>query len=158
LRETLFNILSPRIAETRFLDLCAGTGAVGIEALSRGAAFATFVDRSRKMCALVEANLDALGVPEVETDVVCREATDFLRRCIARKAEVAWDVVFFDPPYTQDYRLVLELLGNKHLLSENGLVIAEHHAKAGLPEASGDLRRWRLLKQGESCLSFYERS
>src|SRR5258708_38898857 len=79
LRETLFNILAPRIEGARFLDLCAGSGAVGIEALSRGAAHVTFVDRSRKMCALIEANLDSLGVTENVTDVVCSEATDFLR-------------------------------------------------------------------------------
>src|SRR5213082_2052612 len=73
LRETLFNILAPRIEGTRFLDLCAGTGAVGIEALSRGAAHVTFVDRSRKMCALVESNLDLCNVPENETEVVLAE-------------------------------------------------------------------------------------
>ena len=67
LRETLFNVIAPRIEGARFLDLCAGSGAVGIEALSRGAAHVTFVDRSRKMCGLVEANLDLCGVPEDET-------------------------------------------------------------------------------------------
>src|SRR2546429_8504056 len=74
LRETLFNILAPRIAGTRFLDLCAGSGAVGIEALSRGSAYVTFVDRSRKMCSLIEANLDELKAGEDETDVVSSEA------------------------------------------------------------------------------------
>src|SRR5215813_4997912 len=70
LRETLFNILAPRIEGARFLDLCAGTGAVGIEAISRGAAHVTFVDQSRKMCGLIEANLDALKIDQNETDVV----------------------------------------------------------------------------------------
>src|ERR687883_1675513 len=103
LRETLFNILAPRIdEETRFLDLCAGSGAVGIEALSRGAAHVTFVDRSRKMCGLVEANLDLCGVPEDETEVVMAEAAEFLRRAAARGAE-RWDIAFFDPPYATDY-------------------------------------------------------
>src|SRR5215210_9487559 len=74
LRETLFNVLAPRIGEARFLDLCAGSGAVGIEALSRGAAYVTFVDRSRKMCGLIEANLDLCGVPEDRTEVVMSEA------------------------------------------------------------------------------------
>src|SRR3954467_973595 len=78
LRETLFNVLAPRIAGARFLDLCAGSGAVGIEALSRGAAHATFVDRSRKMCGLVEANLDLCRIPEDETTVVQAEASDFV--------------------------------------------------------------------------------
>src|SRR5437660_6612151 len=79
LRETLFNILAPRIEGARFLDMCAGSGAVGIEALSRGAAHVVFVDRSRKMCALIEANLYTLGV-EDEVEVVHAEASEFVRR------------------------------------------------------------------------------
>src|SRR5687768_10921450 len=75
LRDTLFNVLAPYIGEeTRFLDLCAGTGAIGIEALSRGAAFVTFVDRSKKACALIEENLDKLGIPEKSTDILGLDA------------------------------------------------------------------------------------
>src|SRR5262245_66460238 len=85
LRETLFNILAPRIEGARFLDLCAGTGAVGIEALSRGAAHVTFVDQSRKMCALIDANLDALKIDESESEIFQVEAVEFLRKR-ARKA------------------------------------------------------------------------
>src|SRR5262249_40025894 len=73
LRETLFNVLAPRISDVLFLDLCAGSGAVGIEALSRGAAHVTFVDRSRKMCGLIEANLDHCLVPEEQTEVINEE-------------------------------------------------------------------------------------
>src|SRR5205085_8807217 len=102
LRETLFNVLAPRIEGTRFLDLCAGSGAVGIEALSRGAAHVTFVDRSRKMCGLIESNLDLCGVPEDETEVVLSEAAEFLRRAATRGGE-RWDLAFFDPPYALDY-------------------------------------------------------
>src|SRR5438094_7206471 len=80
LRETLFNILAPRIKGARFLDLCAGTGAVGIEALSRGAGHVTFVDRSRKMCALIETNLESLNVSDDAIEVVSGEALEFLRR------------------------------------------------------------------------------
>ncbi len=77
LRETLFNVLAPRIDETtRFLDLCAGTGAIGIEALSRGADFAIFVDKSRKSCGLIEANLDLLGIPEEQTEVIMADAEE----------------------------------------------------------------------------------
>ena len=83
LRETLFNIIAPRIDDARFLDLCAGSGAVGIEALSRGASSATFVDRSRKMCGLVEANLDLCKVPEDQTEVVNMTAEDFLKQSVA---------------------------------------------------------------------------
>ncbi len=154
LRETLFNIIAPRIEGARFLDLCAGSGAVGIEALSRGASHATFVDRSRKMCGLVEANLDLCRVPEEETDVVQHEAADFLQRCLKRETR-KWDIVFFDPPYSNDYLKVLTQFGTSELLSDNGLLIAEHYHKNDLPNLVGRLSRHRVLKQGDSALSFY---
>ncbi|MBC7911369.1 MAG: 16S rRNA (guanine(966)-N(2))-methyltransferase RsmD [Pyrinomonadaceae bacterium] len=158
LRETLFNILAPRITETRFLDLCTGSGAVGIEALSRGASFVTFVDRSRKMCALVESNLDLCGVPEDQTEVVMSEAVDFLRRTQARGGD-GWDICFFDPPYATEYLPVLSAFGapESSLLRAGGILIAEHHHKNSPPDETGALRRWRIVKQGDSALSFYER-
>src|SRR6185295_17122021 len=85
LRETLFNVLAPRLQGARFLDLCAGSGAVGIEALSRGAAHSTFVDHSRKMSGLIEANLDLCRISEEQTKVVQEDAFDFLRHAISRK-------------------------------------------------------------------------
>ena len=157
LRETLFNILAPRIGEdTRLLDLCAGTGAIGIEALSRGADFVSFVDKSRRACALIEENLDRLGVEESKTEVVALPAANFT----GRKHVPGWDIAFYDPPYDTDYGLVLFDFGadDAELLRRDGILIAEHHAKHTLPDASGQLRRWRLLKQGDTCLSFYERS
>jgi len=159
LRETLFNVLAPRIEGARFLDLCAGSGAIGIEALSRGASFVTFVDRSRKMCGLVEANLDLCEVPENETTVVLSEASEFLRRAATRN-EATWDIAFFDPPYALDYSSVLTAFGEGSLLTQGedgngGLLVIEHHHKNQLREEAGQLRRWRILKQGDSCLSFY---
>lgn len=156
LRETLFNVLAPRIEGSRFLDLCAGSGAVGIEALSRGAAHVTFVDRSRKMCGLIESNLDLCGVPEDETEVVMAEAAEFLRRA-ATKGEQKWGIAFFDPPYAIDYLPVLAAFGTGTLLHDEGLLVVEHHHKNELKDAIGDIRRWRILKQGDSALSFYER-
>lgn len=157
LRETLFNILSPQITEdTRFLDLCAGSGAIGVEALSRGAAHVTFVDKSRRACALIEENLDILEVPETETDVQALSAENFT----GRKHSIGWDIVFFDPPYDTDYSVVLLEFATPEstLLNEGGVFIAEHRTKNPLPDLLGELRRWRLLKQGETSLSFYERS
>jgi 16S rRNA (guanine(966)-N(2))-methyltransferase RsmD len=157
LRETLFNILAPRIGgDTRFLDLCAGTGAIGIEALSRGAAFVTFVDKSRKACALIENNLDLLEVPESQTEVFALQAENFS----GRRHRTPWDIAFFDPPYATDYSIVLYDFGSEQstLLRDGGLFIVEHHLKNSLPDAVGNMRRWRFLKQGSTCLSFYERN
>ena len=154
LRETLFNVLAPRINDVRFLDLCAGSGAVGIEALSRGATHVTFVDRSRKMCGLIEANLDLCRIPEDQTEVVNAETSDFLQH--SRNIQ-PWDIVFFDPPYDQDYLRVLGLLGSatEKLLTAGALVIAEHHHKNRLPQTIGALNRTRVLRQGDSSLSFF---
>ena len=156
LRETLFNVLAPQIDdETRFLDLCAGTGAIGIEALSRGAAFATFVDRSKKSCALIEENLDKLGIPESATNILALDAENFT----GRQHENGWNIAYFDPPYESDYSIVLhEFADNQTLLNDEGIVVVEHHSKKTMPDAVGTLRRWRILKQGETSLSFYENS
>jgi 16S rRNA (guanine(966)-N(2))-methyltransferase RsmD len=163
LRETLFNVLAPRLQGARFLDLCAGTGAIGIEALSRGASFVTFVDRVHKICGLVEENLDLLGVPEEMTEVVKSDAAEYLKRTREgghewRAGTEPWDVIYFDPPYSSDYLAVLKELGahTPAFLREGGVFVAEHHHKNALPEESGRLRRRRLLKQGDSALSFYE--
>ncbi len=157
LRETLFSILNPKIGDdTRFLDLCAGTGAVGIEAVSRGAGFAAFVDKSRRACALIEENLDLLQIPEVQTEVFCNSAEKF----IARDQENAWNIIFYDPPYQENYRLVLFEVGENayKLLTGEGILVVEHHAKNILPDAVGEIRRWRVLRQGETQLSFYEKT
>ena len=159
LRETLFNILAPRIEGARFLDLCAGSGAVGIEALSRGAAHVTFVDRSRKMYALIETNLDLLSVGDGETEVMSREALDFLIRNVKDEAE-PFDMIFFDPPYAMDYEEVLDYIGENAagLLEQDGVVVVEHHKKKDLPNVFAELRRYRVLRQGDSSLSLYKRT
>lgn len=157
LRETLFNIIAPRLSEsTRFLDLCAGTGAIGIEALSRGVGFTEFVDKSRRACALIEENLDLLAIEESRTDVVCATAESYL----GREATRPWDIIYFDPPYSHNYGPALHAVGHRaeELLSEDGVLVAEHHFKHPIPEMSGLIRRWRIVKQGESCLSFFERA
>jgi 16S rRNA (guanine966-N2)-methyltransferase len=155
LRETLFNILAPRIKGARFLDLCAGTGAVGIEALSRGAVHATFVDQSRKMCKLIRSNVDALNLDEDEFEIVIAEASQFLRKRAREKTE-SFDVVYFDPPYAADYNAVLKDFGeHPTLLREDGVLIVEHRKKKDLSQDYGLLHRHRVLRQGDSVLSFY---
>lgn len=156
LRETLFNVLAPRINdETRFLDLCSGTGAIGVEALSRGAAFVTFVDRSKKSCALIEENLDKLDIPESSTEILGLDAENFT----GREHSNGWDIAFFDPPYEADYSVVLHEFGfNKTLLNDDGILVVEHHTKKQMPDEVGCVRRWRILRQGETSLSFFETS
>ena len=158
LRETLFNVIAPRVQKARFLDLCAGSGAIGIEALSREAAHVTFVDRSRKMCALIESNLELCRVAGPASKIVQSEAGDFLAVSVKRNRE-PWDIVFFDPPYADDYLPVLESLGlqSENLLVEGGVLIVEHDKRKVLPEQVGVLHRTRILKQGDSALSFYGR-
>lgn len=158
LRETLFNILASRIEGARFLDLCAGSGAVGIEALSRGAAHSTFVDHSRKMCKLIEANISLLKIPKEQASVVPASASDFVRRVGVKIGP--WDILFFDPPYKDDYLEVLRLLGSDKgkLMSGHGLLVVEHFHKNKLPEVIENLSQTRVVKQGDSSLSFFERT
>ena len=157
LRETLFNVIAPSIGGARFLDLCSGSGAIGIEALSRGAAHVTFVDRSGKMCSLIEANLDLVLVSKEQVRVVQADAAEFLRRSAAESVE-AWDLIFFDPPYDSDYVRALEIISTNaaSLLTDGARVIAEHRHKTELPSSLGAIQRYRILKQGDAALSFYE--
>lgn len=155
LRETLFNILQIEInEETKFLDLCAGTGAVGIEALSRGAGFAAFVDISRKSCGLIEENLDLLKIPENKTEVICNSAEKFLL-----KNKKCFDLIYFDPPYSIDYSQVLNEVSSAEssIMKPHGKFLVEHHSKTIIPDSIGEIRRWRIVKQGETHLSFFEK-
>ena len=156
LRETLFNVLAPRVEGARFLDMCAGTGAVGIEALSRGVKHVTFVDQSRRMCSLIEANTSVLGIDEKEFEIVNADASAYLRRQAKKKRE-PFDIIFFDPPYAADYESVLNLIAEHapQLIHEDAVVIVEHHKKKDLPDEFGSLKCYRTLKQGDSVLSFF---
>lgn len=155
LRETLFNIIGPQIdSDTRFLDLCAGTGAVGIEAISRGAGFTVFVDRARSNCGLIEKNLDLIGVPEADTQVKCIDAAKF----ISQEHKKEFNFVFYDPPYSEDYSVVLSKISDADckVIDQDSVVIVEHHFKNNLADEIGILRRWRIVRQGETSLSFFE--
>src|SRR5437764_11770919 len=156
-REATFDFLAARIEDARFLDLCAGSGAVGIEALSRGAAHVTFIDRSVKMCNFIEMNLERCAVPKAQTEVILSDAIDFLRSVVMNKSDL-WDMAFFDPPYAADYTPVLKFFGTGAALKhKSGVLIVEHHCENPLQDTVGLLHRWRIIRQGESCLSFYER-
>jgi 16S rRNA (guanine(966)-N(2))-methyltransferase RsmD len=149
----VFSILQPELEQARVLDLCAGTGAMGIEALSRGAVWVTFVDSWDTAIRTLKQNLRSCGV-DSGYDILADDVLVALNR-LARWGET-FDFIFFDPPYASDlYQPVMEVLGQGQLLKPSGLVLVMHHAKNRLPESYGKLRRARELRQGENILSFY---
>lgn len=156
LRETLFNVLTPRIEGAVFLDLYAGSGAVGIEALSRGAREAIFVEVAEPALRAIRANLASLGIRGGYA-LEARKVTAALRRLL----EIGWrvDLVFLDPPYrdADEYEAALGLIGGEcaALLSPGAAVIAEHEKRRDLDLRYGALTRYRVLKQGDAALSFY---
>jgi 16S rRNA (guanine(966)-N(2))-methyltransferase RsmD len=158
LRETLFDVLGPAVRDALFVDLYAGTGAIGIEALSRGAREVVFVEAHAATARLVRENLAGLGIsPGAPKGVELIEATALkgLEKLAARH-RVA-DFIFFDPPYEEEeeHLRILEFLDASHLVAPRGLVIAEHSRNTELPERLDRLERVRLLEQGDAALSFY---
>src|SRR5256886_15704800 len=160
LRETLFNVLAPNIAGARFVDLFAGTGAIGIEALSRGAAEVVFIENHAPAVTLIRRNLESLGI-STGTTVLAVDALRGLAMLPTRKMEAApgFDYVFLDPPYAaaEDYSRVLEFLGSTELLGCGGVVIARQRRNFHLSQEAGALRRVWGLKQGDDALSLYRR-
>ena len=154
LRETLFNVLGPAVEGSVFLDGFAGIGAIGMEALSRGAREVFFVERARKACALIRENLVSLNVKE-GTRVL--EAPIEKALALFARDGTAFDIVFLDPPYDRETLYVESLaeLGAGSLLSDGAMVIMEHSKRLELPENAGKLHRYRTLTQGDSTLSFY---
>jgi 16S rRNA (guanine(966)-N(2))-methyltransferase RsmD len=146
LREALFNVLAPRIEGTMFVDAYAGTGAVGIEALSRGAARAVFLERSRHAAAVIRENLKALGI-EDRAEIVLGRASQVL----THYADA--DIVFLDPPYRLDgeYEAAMETLGT----APPPLTVVQHDIRTKLQDEYGALKVSRTLRQGDNVLSFY---
>lgn len=146
LRETLFNILAPEIAGAVFLDIYAGSGAVGIEALSRGAASAVFIENSKVAIGVIEANLKSLDLSKRAL---------MLRGTARKKLSVGLaDLVFLDPPYPleSEYAVSLGILGEDERAR---IVVAQHSVRLKLDEEFGRLKKYRELRQGDNALSFY---
>jgi 16S rRNA (guanine(966)-N(2))-methyltransferase RsmD len=163
LRETLFNILAPRVAGCRFADLYAGTGAVGIEAISRGAEQVWFAEKAESALAAIRANLKALKI--ARGFAMEERGTGALLERLAKAAQSAkpedlLDLVYLDPPWEAEaeYAKTLELLGSARgwlMLAPDALVVAEHNSKSRLAARYGELVQTRTLKQGDAALSFY---
>jgi len=145
LRETLFDILGSRIEGVVFADAYAGTGSVGVEALSRGAARAIFIERSKNAGRVILENLASLGL-EDRALLITSPAASALKNCEA-------DIVFLDPPYTREteYASALDALGERPPM----LVIVQHSVRFTPAESYGLLRTTRSLKQGDNVLTFY---
>ncbi len=153
LRETLFNILAPRIADARVVDGFAGTGAIGIEALSRGAAHVVFIERERRTAALIASNLGLCGVQEGYT-IECGDVVSVLRRA-------PWgterDLVLLDPPYDIDSDTVTRVLeAAAGVVSADGLIVLERSSRRVLDVPAG-LERVRDVVSGDSTLTFLTR-
>ena len=148
LRETLFDILAPRLQGAIFLDAYAGSGAVGIEALSRGAAHAVFLERNRAALDVLRENLRSLGLEG--------QATVIAGPVLLHLSQHPADIVFLDPPY----KLEGEYSAAFNILSEAPpvLAIAQHSSRFALEESYGALLRTRVVEQGDNCLSFYKAS
>jgi len=156
LKETLFNVLAAagHLEGKIFVDLFAGTGSIGIEALSRGASHAYFAESAKKPAQIIRTNLQALGIAH-EADVFEQTAAESIRALAAAGARA--DVIFLDPPYKMQgaYSQVLRIVSETGLLSPGGVLVAEHEKRFDPGDGEGQLRRSRTLQQGESALSFY---
>lgn len=154
LRETLFNVLGPSIADSYFVDLFAGTGAVGIEAISRGARDVFFVESSARAARLIRDNLASLDIRS-GSEVIEADAVRGLERLAAR--HLIADFIFLDPPYEKvvEYSDVLEFLDVSHLIAPRGIIIVEHFSKMELPQRLNRLECTREIEQGDTLLSFY---
>ena len=156
LKETLFNVLAAagKLEGSVFVDLFAGTGSIGIEALSRGAAYAYFVESGRKASQIIRANLESLGIGD-SAEVLEQSAADGLRRIA--ESDRHPDVIFLDPPYRMQgaYAQAFRIIAQTGILKESGIVIAEHEKRFDPGPGEVHLTRYRTLAQGDSALSFY---
>ena len=157
LRETIFNVLAPVIDGANFLDLYAGSGAVGIEALSRGAASVTFVESNKKAARAIRDNLASLAIT-AGADIVEQPAARSIAQLAAAKR--IYDIIFLDPPYAMEgqYEAALTALAGSTVLNADTVVIAEHTKHFRPEDHYGSLAVYRRLQQGDAALAFYRLS
>lgn len=152
-RESLFSILAPRIEGARFLDLFAGTGANGIEALSRGAKACTFVDSDARACETIRRNLEKTHLSQL-AEVCLLTLPDAIPRLAERRTQ--YEVVFADPPYNfTQYGALFRAIERSRLLAPNGIVVVEHAARTEMLEIIEDFKRTRRADYGDTALSFF---
>ena len=156
LKKALFDIIAPDLGGARVLDLYAGAGALGLEAISRGASHATFVERGRSAADAIANNLDRLGIAG-QAEILQFEVGPAIHQ-LAQRGE-QFHIILLDPPYRSDlHATVLGQIDEASLLTEDGFVVIEHHHKLALNDVVGRLRKVRTVRAGESCLTFYNKS
>ncbi len=152
-KESLFNIVSGYIQGSEVLDLFAGSGSLGIEALSRGAAYAVFADKSKESCGIIKENLAFTKFAE-KSEVLFMGFTEALVKLASEGKK--FDIVFLDPPYNKNFiQETLKNLAKNDIIRDGGILIAEHHIDDELPEYSGKLKISRKQKYGDTVISFY---
>ena len=156
LRETLFNVLAPRIERAIFADLFAGTGAVGIEALSRGAERVYFAENAKPPLAALRSNLEKLRIG-LEAQVESGGALPLLRRLLKQRCQL--DIIFLDPPYNDQssYETTLHFLAKEPVLSAKAIIVAEHSRRLPPLPAVEALEAYRSIEHGEAALTFFRR-
>lgn len=154
-RESVFNIIGSLIVDAKFIDLYAGTGAVGIEALSRGASAVFFVEADRKRTEQIEKMLKDCGYLS-QADIIRGEASVFIARAI--KDGLKFDIIFLDPPYhSVELECILPMLSDGDLLNDKGIIIAEHLSKKKLPDEIGNFVQKKAYKYGDTMLTLYRK-
>ena len=154
-KESIFNIVGEKIKGAEFVDLYAGTGAVGIEAMSRGAKMVFFVEADRKRAELIKAMLKDCGCFE-RAEIIKSKASDFIKK--AERDNSKFDIIFLDPPYHgEELEAALSLLADGTLLSDDGIIIAEHTSKKKFPDMIGKLVKKKAYKYGDTMLTLFRK-
>lgn len=175
-KESVFGILREQVIDADFLDLCAGTGSMGIEALSRGAKHTTFLERDSRCIRVIEQNLQTCGLPTVPhtrcfgaakkpTAHACLFRRDAVKGIsYLQKQAAVFRVIYFDPPYSRGsegnselYTTCLALLSENALLSPEGTLLVEHAKQAIMPDHIGSLTRDRIASYSDTVVSFYRK-
>jgi 16S rRNA (guanine(966)-N(2))-methyltransferase RsmD len=156
MREFLFKMISRRIRANRFLDICAGSGMVGLEAISRGAMLVTFVERSARMCTWIKKNVELMGLKPGHTEVYESEVLPFLKKMADKRRR--WEVVYFCTPSDGTADEMLNMLGRGVSISPGGLLIVEHPPEMELPDNLGILKKGRTIKQEGGTITLFDRA
>ena len=155
-KESIFSILQNRVIDSRFLDLCAGTGNIGIEALSRGAKQVTFLDKSLKCIQLIEQNLKWLGLDFNQPEVQLIQADVIEGINQFQQQSETFELIYLDPPYDSDlYNQCLSYISDTCVLETSGILLVEHRKHTNLPSIFGRLCCFRTKQYGDTCLGFY---